>query len=472
MMKNKTYILTLSGLLLAGGLSAQTLSEAQKMFLNGEFAQAKPVFQRLVKQSPSNANYNFWYGACCYETGELQESIPYLEKSAARKVINAYLYLGKAYYDTYRFDEAVDNLEEHISWLEKKKRDTAEAEELLEKFRIGSRMFRGVEKVAVIDSFVVDKTDFLQAYKLSPQAGEIKFTGEGTCTSFTNEMGDKMLLAKENEEGQPQLYAQSMLIDHWGDPERLNSLNETGTNLNYPFVDSDGITVYYAAQGGDNLGGYDIFVTRYDSEDNTYLRPDNIGMPFNSPYNDYMYAIDDFNNLGWFASDRFQPEGKVCIYVFAPNDSKEVYDYDLTGEEQLATYASLKNIQATWGNADKVRLAKQQLAKAMYQQQHEQKAKGDFTFIINDGITYHVLDDFQSKEARKLYQELSQKQKDLEAMKRSLNEQRDTYASAQKSRKDSMTPAILDQEKRIQELYKEIEKLTFEVRNTELKARS
>ena len=36
MMKNKTYILTLSGLLLAGGLSAQTLSEAQKMFLNGD----------------------------------------------------------------------------------------------------------------------------------------------------------------------------------------------------------------------------------------------------------------------------------------------------------------------------------------------------------------------------------------------------------------------------------------------------
>ncbi|MFR3186749.1 MAG: hypothetical protein ACLTOV_01045 [Phocaeicola sp.] len=43
-----------------------------------------------------------------------------------------------------------------------------------------------------------------------------------------------------------------------------------------------------------------------------------MGMPFNSPYNDYMYALDDFNNLGWFATDRFQPEGKVCIYVFAP----------------------------------------------------------------------------------------------------------------------------------------------------------
>ena len=472
MMKNKKYILGLCGILLSGGLSAQTLSEAQKMFTDGEFAKAKPVFKRLVKQAPSNANYNFWYGACCYETGELKESIPYLEKSAERKVINAYLYLGKAYFDSYRFDEAVDNLEEHISWLEKKKRDTKEAELLLYRFRIGSRMFRGVEKVAVIDSFVVDKADFLQAYKLSPQAGEIKLTGEGTCTSFTNEMGDKMMLAKENEEGQTQLYTQNMLIDHWGDLEQLTSLNETGTNLNYPFIDSDGITIYYAAQGGDSMGGYDIFVTRYDSDDNTFLRPDNIGMPFNSPFNDYMYAIDDFNNLGWFASDRYQPADKVCIYVFAPNESKKVYDYDLTDEKQLIAYASLKNIQATWENADKVRMAKQQLAQVLYQQQHIQHQEGDFDFIINDKVTYHVLEDFQSKEAQNLYKELKQKQKDLNTLQNSLNEQREMYAAAQQSKKNSMAPAILDQEKRIKELYEEIDKLIVLVRNTELKARS
>lgn len=46
-------------------------------------------------------------------------------------------------------------------------------------------------------------------------------------------------------------------------------------------------------------------------------------MPFNSPANDYMYAIDEFNNIGWFASDRYQPDNKVCIYVFVPNSSKK-----------------------------------------------------------------------------------------------------------------------------------------------------
>ena len=76
--------------------------KAKQLFLNGEFEQAKPAFQKLVKQAPSNANYNYWYGACCYETGRKKEAQPYLEKSAARKVIDAYRYLGKLYYDIYR----------------------------------------------------------------------------------------------------------------------------------------------------------------------------------------------------------------------------------------------------------------------------------------------------------------------------------------------------------------------------------
>ena len=33
-----------------------------------------------------------------------------------------------------------------------------------------------------------------------------------------------------------------------------------------------------------------------------------------------MLAIDEFNQLGWFVSDRNQPEDKVCIYIFIPND--------------------------------------------------------------------------------------------------------------------------------------------------------
>ena len=84
----KKYIFPLLALCFTGNAFSQTLSQAQKWFTEGKFAEAKPVFEKLVRQAPSNANYNFWYGACCYETGELSKAVPYLEKSAERKVIN------------------------------------------------------------------------------------------------------------------------------------------------------------------------------------------------------------------------------------------------------------------------------------------------------------------------------------------------------------------------------------------------
>lgn len=76
----------------------------------------------------------------------------------------------------------------------------------MERYRMGARMIRGVEKVAVIDSFTVSKRDFLSAYKLSRESGEIKATGEGGCTEFTNEMGDKKILARPNADGATSLY--------------------------------------------------------------------------------------------------------------------------------------------------------------------------------------------------------------------------------------------------------------------------
>ena len=466
----KRYLLPLLALCCAGGTSAQSLSQAQKWFNNKEFDKAKPVFKRLVKQSPSNANYNFWYGACCYETGELQESLPYLEKSAERKVINGYLYLSKAYADLYRFDEAIENLDEHIYWLERKNRDASEVEGLMEHYRMGSRMIRGVENVAVIDSFVVDKANFLEAYKIHEESGKIGLTGESDCTEFTNGMKDKKILSHRLPgTNQKVLYSSATLGGDWSVPEKVKGLEDLGTDLNYPFMNSDGITLYFAAKGEASLGGYDIFITRYDAEDGSYLKPDNMGFPFNSPFNDYMYAIDDFNNLGWFASDRYQPEDKVCVYVFVPNESKQVYDYESTNPEMLQAAASLQCIQKTQTDAAKVRLARQQLAKVMYGQD-EQKKKGDFRFVVDDNVVYHTLADFRSAEARKQYQTLSQKQKDLDNLSETLGKQRELYGQSNKAGKDRLTPAILDKEQRIKQLREEIASLTVNIRNTELKA--
>lgn len=464
-MKQKKYLTALLGLCMAGTAGAQTLTQAKNFFEQGEFEKAKPVFERLVKQSPSNASYNFWYGACCYETGESEKAYTYLSKSAKRRYIDAYLYLGKWCYDAYRFDEAEENLNEYIDLRSRKKGSTEDGEHMLEKVRRGQRMIRGVEKVAVIDSFVVDKQDFLKAYKLSADAGDIRITENGV--QFTNEMGDKQLQSVRNAEGQASLYSSMKMIDQWSKPEAVTSINELG-NADYPFVAGDGITMYYASDNEESMGGYDIFVTRYDSDDNSYLRPDNLGMPFNSPANDYMYVIDDLNNLGWFVSDRRQPEGKVCVYVFVPNASKQVYDYENGDPDQIAALARLDRISDTCTDEDKVRTARQQLAALVYSKD-ENTRKADFTFIVDDSATYHSLRDFRSAEARKQFQMLQQKEKDLESLIGQLDKKREAYAQAAESNRANMAPGMLDMEKRVEQLRQDIEELTNTVRNTEIR---
>ena len=44
--------------------------------------------------------------------------------------------------------------------------------------------------------------------------------------------------------------------------------------------------------------------------------------------------------------------------------------------------------------------------------------KKDFTLIIDDSAVYHTLNDFRSAEARKLYQQRIQKQKDYDNLKK------------------------------------------------------
>jgi len=48
----KKYIIGLFTLCCAGNTAAQSLAQAKQLFLNGEFEQAKPAFQKAGKASP------------------------------------------------------------------------------------------------------------------------------------------------------------------------------------------------------------------------------------------------------------------------------------------------------------------------------------------------------------------------------------------------------------------------------------
>lgn len=469
----KKYILFLLLSCFLTSVSAQTLDQARNLFTKGEYAKAKPVFKRYVKSQPANANYNYWYGVCCLKTGEPQESVKHLEFAAKKRITNAPLYLGQAYNEMYRYADAVSSYEEYIEAQSKRRQPTAEAEKLLEKARANLRMLKGVEEVCVIDSFVVDKANFLSAYKISEEVGKLftyndyfKTQGDHPGTVYQTELENKIYYSELGKDNTMNILSKNKMLGEWGKGSQLPGSINSSANANYPYVMADGVTIYYASDGEGSMGGYDIFVTRYNTNTDTYLVPENVGMPFNSPYNDYMYVVDEFNNLGWFASDRHQPEGKVCIYVFIPNTSKQTYNYEAMDPQQIASLAQLHSLKDTWKDKKAISDARQRLSAVTYAKPQE-KQETDFEFIIDDNHTYYRLDDFISPKAKELFRKYEQMEKDFRQQSEKLADMRRNYAGASKGEKQKLAPALLDLEKRVCQMELQLDREAVNVRNTE-----
>jgi len=453
------------------GIQAQSLDQAKKLYNEGEYAEAKPAFERLVKQAPNNGSYNHWYGVCCYETGDMEGAEKHLKVGVSRKVQESYRYLAEVYYETYRFEEASELFDEYIALLTKKKQDVEPFQKRKDLADNAQRLLDKVEDVQVIDSMVVNKEDFLKAYALSEESGTLSSFQDffqsalaQQSTVFMNQKGDKIYYAQETPDNGLSLFTQSRLMDHWGDEKQLPlNINSEGDN-NYPFVLTDGITLYYASNGSGSLGGYDLYVTRYNSSSDTYLTPEQLGMPYNSPYNDYMIVFDDVKKLGWFVSDRFQPEDKVCVYLFIPNETRaRVENEDI---EVKRAKASLTSIDATWKEgADytaQIKLAHEEIPFG------KEEIKKDFEFVINNTVVYYTLEDITSPEARSHYEKVVNFNKQIAELNAKLSEMRMAYSEGNSAKKSQLKPQILQAESQLDNLLSQPKEWEKKARNAEI----
>ena len=325
------------------------------------------------------------------------------------------------------------------------------------------------ENVQFIDSVVVNKDQILSAYFLSADCGVLQFDKDfiqsfnpSQSTVYINPRGDRAFYARPEFDGSYALYSQTKLLDTWTDEKALFPYDTEDNN--YPFVLGDGVTLYFASKGNGSIGGYDLFITRYNTNSNAYLAPEQLGMPFNSPANDYMMVIDESKGLGWFVSDRFQPEGKVCIYLFIPNDYRRQFE-EVENDEMLSARAALTSIRDTWKSGsnyeEQIRLAKTDVANT-----HKQVAP-DFVFIVNNSTVYHSLDDFRSTEAKSFFEKVISLKQQANSIEGNLDERRQAYAQGNKSLRDEMAPSILQAETDLRTLHSQIGEWEKMSRNTE-----
>ena len=334
------------------------------------------------------------------------------------------------------------------------------------------RMTEATQHIMFIDSVVVDKKNFLRAYHLTEEGGKIapchSFFPKDTSQTlaFMNALNNRCFYASQDTTKQAALIYREYQNGQW-----TNATEALGTNdflqfqqIGYPFMMPDGITLYFAAKGEDSIGGYDIFMTTYDREEGRFLKPENIGMPFNSTDNDYMLAIDEYNQLGFFASDRNQPEGKVCVYTFVPAEKYQTYDAAQYTQEQIADFARIARIAQTWDNKQQLNEAKQRLQKAKSTTPARQPA---FSFVINDQLTYHHLSNFKAPDNQERFNQLITLKQRYEQTVLTLEKARKYYSKATTNERMTLAREILDNEDVLYELSRAIHQKEKAIRQAE-----
>lgn len=456
-----------------------TLEDAKKVYLSGNYEAALPLLEEQYKKNKRNASVNQWIGVCLFNLGRYEEGRKYFEYAKSKKVVEAYRYLAMLDFYAYRFDEGSEMFDQYRSELKRIKKEVSEdavkVEQQLSKAKI---MLDHVEKIAIIDSIVVDKANFFKYYRLSSGAGTLSdksalpFEIQDSATIvFEPESKARLIWGMSspddadsiNDAARKYIYETQKLYDgKWDKVMMLDETINSNGDSSYPYMMSDGATLYYANNGSGSIGGYDIFISRKDQESGKFYSPQNIGMPFNSPFDDYMLVIDEFTGVGWWATDRNRIPGKVTIYVYVPQSVRVNYSPE---DPDLLSYAKIQNIKSTWNGIDYTE--KLQEIESISQNQKEEHA--DFVFHLSNSVTYTRFEQFKNDEARHRMEELlvirQNKISDEERLKRL----RSQFFKVSDVQRNSLKGEILRLEKKVDAYPEEIERVENAIRRLEMK---
>lgn len=326
-------------------------------------------------------------------------------------------------------------------------------------------MLPNTDKLLVVDSMVVDKESFLKHLDLQNENGYVGIENDNAW--FINALKNKKIYASGDSLSGRKLILAYYVNSKWEDRRSISELNTIFSDINFPFLMPDATTLFFSAKGHNSIGGFDIYTTRLDVDNGGFYIPDNYGLPYNSTANDYFLAIDERNNLGWLVSDRYQPEDKVCIYIFVPNKNRVKLAQEGFDNNTIKKLAQLNSIQDTWNFGNKQE-AMRNLERLRTQGNVENKGRESVLFIVNDKIKYTSLSQFKSNKSKQLFAKLEDNKQLVAKQKTELENLRIQYKQANKAKQSSLKQDILFIEKQLMKYQLEQKELEQNIRELEL----
>lgn len=459
--------ITADGAPKAAAKGGKSMAEIELMIRRGALDGATEALDSAAASQPKNAEIDYLRGKCLVASNNDAAAVKAFTEANRKGSNNALLDLAEIAIREYRVDDADGYIDSYKAYLTKNKRKKLpdNSGDLAPQLMRTRSMLDRVEKIVVFDSIVVDKDEFLSAYRLSPEAGALlnpEMLPAGVDFSdptvvYRTEDGREMLWGAQNDESLFTLRSMHRLADNsWEEPEAVGDHLGMGSDANYPFLMPDGVTLYFASDNEESLGGLDIFISRNNGTE--FLQPQNVGMPYNSPYDDYMLAIDELTGVGFWASDRNRLGDKITIYMFIPGQSRVNVDID---DPQLANLASLRSIRDTWpDNADFSNIRKALDGLSANRNRRAQQ----FEFPLSDGRVLTRYNQFTSSHAADMMRQYVSLSKSTDEARQRLDALRLQYGKGD----TSTGPEILSMERDIADAEAQLKRVANDIIRSEM----
>lgn len=266
---------------------------------------------------------------------------------------------------------------------------------------------------------------------------------------YQTEQKERLLYVAYDDEGCP-LLRESLVAEDRIVQTTEHSFGEDGLQeIAMPFLKTDGIHLVFSAVEKNTVGNRNLYIAR-KNEEGKYLKPTLLGMPFNSPANDYLLAYDEYCHVGFLVSDRFAPRDKVNVYTLVWEDNFAPLSVDSTQtREPLVMLYPYKSTQKSGKDYSSWRTSCREKKILLSQ---ESTVNFEPLQITTERV-YFSDSDFLSEEARLIYYQYIKLKGELLKREERLALLRKSYRNAEGERRQEMAEQILEEESALPEEY-------------------
>jgi hypothetical protein len=120
----------------------------------------------------------------------------------------------------------------------------------------------------------------------------------------------------------------------WSEPINLGPIVNSTSMDRGPAISKDGLSLYFASNRLDSLGGEDIYVSRRETRDDEWGPAVNLGPTINTSVNEFVPALSRDGHLMFFASNR-QPGGSGGLDIWVSRREQTHDDFAWQPAENL-----------------------------------------------------------------------------------------------------------------------------------------